>query len=96
MGLKVPELKGFSASNLWRMKQFYETYGDAPILAALLRVLFWSKHLLFLSWCKSPEEKQFYLVSAARSRWSHRELHRQIMSLAFERAMLLDQKLASR
>jgi len=77
-------------------QQFYEAYADAPILAALLRVLFWSKHLLFLSRCKSPEEKQFYLVSAARSRWSHRELHRQIMSSAFERAMLLDQKLASR
>jgi predicted nuclease of restriction endonuclease-like (RecB) superfamily len=38
--------------------------------------------------CKSPEEKQFYLVSAARSRWSHRELYRQIMSSAFECALL--------
>jgi predicted nuclease of restriction endonuclease-like (RecB) superfamily len=78
------------------MKQFYETYGNAPKLAPLLRELSWSKHLLFRSRCKSPEEKQFYLVSAARSRWPHRELHRQIMSSAFERAMLLDQKLASR
>ncbi|MBQ7997165.1 MAG: hypothetical protein IJ249_05800 [Paludibacteraceae bacterium] len=26
---KAPELKGFSAQNLWRMKQFYETYRNA-------------------------------------------------------------------
>ncbi len=31
-----------------------ETYGDAPKPAPLLRELSWSKHLLFLSRCKSP------------------------------------------
>ena len=36
---RAPDLKGFSASNLWRMKQFYETYADTPKLAAVLRVL---------------------------------------------------------
>ena len=30
---KAPHLKGFSASNLWRMKQFYEVYADEPKLA---------------------------------------------------------------
>ena len=25
---KEPEIKGFSAQNIWRMKQFYETYCD--------------------------------------------------------------------
>lgn len=25
-----PNVKGFSAQNLWRMKQFYETYKDEP------------------------------------------------------------------
>ena len=27
---RAPDLKGFSASNLWRMKQFYEAYSDDP------------------------------------------------------------------
>jgi hypothetical protein len=27
---REPNVKGFSAQNLWRMKQFYETYKDAP------------------------------------------------------------------
>ena len=34
---KEPDLKGFSDKNLWRMKQFYETYKDSPKLSTLLR-----------------------------------------------------------
>ena len=92
---QVPDLKGFSASNLWRMKQFYETYVELPKLATLLRELSWSKHLLVLSQCKSTEEKEFYLLSATRGRWSHRELERQIKKSAFERTMLSELKLAT-
>ena len=33
----APDIKGFSDKNLWRMKQFYETYADHPELSALLR-----------------------------------------------------------
>jgi len=95
LGSEAPELKGFSASNLWRMKQFYETYTAIPKLATLLRELSWSKHLLLLSQCKSAEEKEFYLLSATRGRWSHRELDRQIRKTAFERTMLSDLKLAT-
>jgi predicted nuclease of restriction endonuclease-like (RecB) superfamily len=95
LDVQAPELKGFSASNLWRMKQFYETYVALPKLATLLRELSWSKHLLLLSHCKSEEEKEFYLLSATRGRWSHRELERQIKKSAFERTMLSDLKLAT-
>jgi hypothetical protein len=69
LGKQAPDLKGFSASNLWRMRQFYETCAELPKLATLLPELSWSKHLLLLSHCKSLEEKQFYLLSAnSRSR----------------------------
>jgi hypothetical protein len=34
-----PDLKGFSDKNLWRMKQFYETYKDFPKLSAAVREL---------------------------------------------------------
>ena len=33
-----PELKGFSDKNLWRMKQFFETYQADEKLSAVLRV----------------------------------------------------------
>lgn len=35
-----PQLKGFSDKNLWRMKQFYETYKDEPKLSPLVRELY--------------------------------------------------------
>jgi predicted nuclease of restriction endonuclease-like (RecB) superfamily len=91
---QAPDLKGFSASNLWRMKQFYETYANSPKLASLLRVLPWTHHLLILGQAKSSEEREFYLRLAARARWSTRELTRQIRNAAFERTVLSDKKLA--
>jgi len=39
---KDPTLKGFSDKNLWRMKQFYETYKENEKLTTLWRVLSWS------------------------------------------------------
>ena len=60
------------------MKQFFEFYAGLQKLATLLRELSWSKHLLLLSQCKTPEEKEFHLLAATRGRWSHRELDRQI------------------
>ena len=56
--------------------QFHETYAPLPKLAALLRELSWSKHLMLMSSCKSEEEMEFYLLSATRARWSNRELER--------------------
>jgi len=34
---EFPGISGFSASNLWRMKSFYETYRDSEKLAPLVR-----------------------------------------------------------
>lgn len=49
-------LRGFSASNLWRMRQFYERWQDAPEkLATLLRELSWSARLDLLIRSKTHE-----------------------------------------
>jgi predicted nuclease of restriction endonuclease-like (RecB) superfamily len=90
-----PDLKGFSASNLWRMKQFYEVYRDESKLAPLVRLLPWTHNLLILGQSKRPEEREFYLRLAMQAKWSTRELNRQIRNAAFERTVLSDKKLAS-
>jgi len=56
-----PDSKGFSAQNLWRMKQFYETYRERKKLSPLVRELPWSHNLFILGKTKSDEEKEFYL-----------------------------------
>lgn len=83
-----PGLRGFSAQNLWRMRQFFEAYPNPEKLSTLLRELPWSAHLHLLSRAKRPEEREFYLGMAAQQRWSVRELARQIDSGLFERALL--------
>ncbi|MFG6386307.1 MAG: hypothetical protein K1V80_07560 [Muribaculaceae bacterium] len=49
------DAKGYSDKNLWRMKQFYETYRDADTnLSALLRQINWTNNLTIMSRCKIP------------------------------------------
>ena len=54
-------IKGFSVSNIWRMKQFYETYYENEKLATLLRELTWSHNLLIMP-CKTEEERWAYTL----------------------------------
>ena len=90
-----PDLKGFSDKNLWRMKQFYETYRDFPKLSPLVREISWTNNLIILSRAKTIEEKEFYLRLCAQEKYSKRALDRQISSGAFERTMIGNQKLLS-
>lgn len=83
-----PGAEGFSAQNLWRMKQFYETYCGNEKLSTLLRDLSWSNNLLIMNRCKTDEEREYYLRTTKQEHWSYRTLDRQISAGVFERAML--------
>jgi len=92
---KLPDIKGFSSQNLWRMKQFYETYRKSEKLSALLRELSWTNNLMIFSKATTDEEREFYIKLAIRERYSSRELERQIDSGIFERVMLSDKNLSA-
>lgn len=83
-----PEIKGFSDKNIWRMKQFYETYRDFPKLSTVLREISWSHNLAIFSRCKTEEEREFYLKLAKEEKYSFREIDRQISASLFERTMI--------
>jgi predicted nuclease of restriction endonuclease-like (RecB) superfamily len=87
--------KGFSAQNLWRMKQFYEFYHASPNLSTLLREIPWSHNMAILSSADSAEEKEFYIRLTIKERLSFRELQRQINTSCYERVMLQNQKLST-
>ncbi len=80
--------KGFDDSNLWMMRQFYQTY---PILDALRRELNWT-HYRILMRVGKPEARSFYEVECIKNNWSARELERQKGSLLFERLALSKNK----
>ena len=84
---KEPNMAGFTASNMWRMKQFYESYSYNEKLATLWRELSWSHNRRIMS-LKTLEEREFYLILCNQQTYSVRELERLINSGAFERTML--------
>lgn len=90
-----PEIKGFSDKNIWRMKQFYETYKDFPKLSTAVREISWSHNLAIFSRCKTVEEREFYLKLSKQENYSFRELDRQISAGLFERVMIGNTKLST-
>lgn len=92
---RQPGIRGYSSQNLWRMRQFYETYREQSDFSTLLREVPWSAHLHILSGARSAEEREFYLRVAAENRWSVRELERQMETGLFEKAVLNPPKLST-
>ncbi len=90
-----PYVKGFSDKNIWRMKQFYETYKDFPKLSPVVREISWTHNMLIFSRCKTIEEKEFYLKLVKQENYSKRELDRQISASLFERTMIGNSKLST-
>ena len=76
--------KGFSRSNLSNMRQFYLTHKDVQTASGQLS---WS-HYCELHAISDEQKRSFYEKECINSRWSVRELRRQIESSLFERLLL--------
>lgn len=63
-----PNVRGYSARNLWRMMPFFEIYRDQPKLSPLVTELPWTHNLLIMSRCKRDDEREFYLRLATREK----------------------------
>ncbi len=73
-----PEIKGFSDKNIWRMKQFYETYKDFPKLSTLLREISWNNNLRIfqaLNLCLSPTLVSEYKTQLPDKKLLQQKLH---------------------
>lgn len=80
--------KGFSRANIWNMITFYKEYGSVQTVSERLS---WSHYCELLS-ISDKAKRHFYEIECANSRWSVRELRRQIASSLFERLLLSDGK----
>jgi len=90
-----PGLRGFTRPNLFRMRQFHETYaGAGDQIGSMLRQIPWTHHLIILGQSKSAEERDFYLRLVSSERWSKRELERQFKLALFERVVLSPPKVS--
>lgn len=91
---RQPNARGFSAQNLWRMRQFFDAYRHQPKLSPLVRELSWTHNMLILGQSKRDEEREFYLRLSIQERWSKRQLERQLAGALFQRVVLSPVKLS--
>ena len=75
--------KGFDASNLYKMSQFYRAF---PNLDALRLNLSWTHYRLLLR-VDSATDRNWYMNEAATPNWNTRALERQIGTLYYERLL---------
>ena len=80
--------KGFSRLNISNMVNFYKKYGGRTLSSHLG----WSHYCELIS-IQDDSKRQFYEKECSNSRWSVRELRRQIDSSLFERVLLSKKKI---
>lgn len=85
---EFPGIKGFSARNIWRMRDFYLHYRDNPKLTTLLAEISWSHNLTILSKCKDDQEREFYIRMSRKYGWSLSVLNHQVENQTYEKTLL--------
>lgn len=92
---RYPGMRGYTRRNLFRMRQFLEAYRGQKKVSALLTQLPWTHHLIILGQTEHIGEREFYLLTAIKERWSSRELERQIASGALLRTDARQKKVSA-
>jgi predicted nuclease of restriction endonuclease-like (RecB) superfamily len=85
---EFPGRNGFSAQNLWLMRQFFREYRDKENLQPLVRDLSWAKNIVIMGRCKDDLEREFYLRATARFGWTKSVLQHQIDNKSYQKYLL--------
>lgn len=85
---EFPGIGGFSSQNLWRMKQFYQTYVHNVKLSPLVREIGWTHNLMILMKCKDDLEREFYIRMTRKFGWTKNVLVHQIENQTYEKTLL--------
>ena len=85
---EFPGIRGFSASNIWRMKTFFEEYKDNAFLAPLVREVGWVQNKLIFEKCKNDIQREYYLRKTKEMGWSKADLIDKLNKKHFENQSL--------
>lgn len=85
---EFPGVKGFSRSNLWRMRNFFTEYQSNVKLAPLVREIGWSHNMVVMEKCKDDLEREFYIKMTKKYGWSKNVLIHQVEGKSYERFLL--------
>jgi predicted nuclease of restriction endonuclease-like (RecB) superfamily len=85
---EFPGRNGFSARNLWNMRDFYLAYAEHSKLQPLVAEISWAKNLVIFTRCKDELEREFYLRATARFGWTKAVLQHQVDNKSYEKYLL--------
>lgn len=85
---EFPGAKGYSAANLWRMRNFYLSYRGSEKLAPLVREISWSNNVVIMEKCKDDLQREFYIQMTKRYGWTKRILTNFIEAQTYEKYLL--------
>lgn len=74
---------GFSANNLWRIRNFYLAYVSNPKLAQLVQEIPWGHNVVIMQMVKDKIQKEYYISASIKMGWSRNVLLNQIKANAF-------------
>jgi len=85
---EFPGVGGFSASNLWRMKNFFQAYKSSKKLAPLVRQIACSHNIIVLERCEDQLQREFYIRMTRKFGWSKNVLIHQIENQSYEKTLI--------
>lgn len=85
---EFPGISGFSASNLWRMRVFYETYSTNKKLAPMAREIGWTHNYVIFEKCKDDLQREFYIRMTRERGWSKSALIHHIENQTYAKTLL--------
>ena len=81
-------ISGFSARNIWRMREFYLTYRDQEKLTPLVAEIGWTHNLVIMEKCKDGLEREFYIRMTRKYGWTKNVLIHHIENQTYEKTLL--------
>lgn len=80
--------KGFSARNLWYMRNIYINFKDLPILQQVAAEIPWAQLMVIVDKVESSASQLYYMQMSRDQAWTRSTLVLQIKSQAYERHLL--------
>ena len=85
---EFPNIKGFSARNLWNMRNFFVTYNENEILQPMVAEISWTKNTIIMDRCKDDLEREFYIRMTKKYGWTKNVLINNLENKAYEKYLL--------
>lgn len=85
---EFPGVGGFSARNIWYMRNFYLAYTENIKLQPLVAEIGWTHNLVIMERCKDDLQREFYLRMTRKFGWTKNVLMHQIDNQTYEKTLL--------